>query len=257
MPNIVFLGPAGATFSYEAYVAFANEFDFVPYPKEKNNVPHRGLFEKDPKYSLLPVGRNEEVLPALCHEDDWGVVAMETKVGGTISEPLESFRSLLDAAVGERIRVLTALKLPIHVALVVKRGTRKEFVKRVIAHPQALRACEGYIKMLGAETQSVGSNGTAVEFLEQSDGTIAALAPRAVVEKYRFLNILDERCEDAEAVTTFFLLTTNTMEAWIGKENRAFIVFRVPNKPDALISAVQIFQGSRMNMTYIHSLHAG
>ena len=235
---ITFLGPASATFSYEAYKKLS----------EKYGTPEIG------SSSTSEVMRNESVLPSVCFYGGYGVIAMETKAQGKVVEPIESFIDLLNKP-DCPLHVLGAIKMRLHFALMARPGMKKEKIEKVLAHPKAFGACAGKIATNRFATMASDSNGRAAEDVAENPmfKKCAALAPRVAAEKYG-LQVLEENFEDGEAITTFFLLGSHPIRQR-RKQNRALIVFRAKHKAGALVSALTPFKKAGLNLIHIHSAY--
>lgn len=238
--NIVFLGPAGATFSYDAYAILSEIFKTRKFD--------------DADSVLVPVKTNEEILPALIKiGGGYGVIAMETKAGGRVVEPVESFIDLLDLT-DCPIAVIGAIKMQLHFVLMAREGVKKESVKKILAHKKAFGACRQNIFSLGLESIESGSNGQAAEDVATKNEykDCAALAPISAAIKYN-LSVLDSQFEDEKAVTTFFLLGPKGSKPVICKNNRALIVFRLKHEAGSLWNAIGFLK--EFNMIQIHSAY--
>lgn len=239
--TIVFLGPAGATFSYEAYKKLSKIY-------RAPNIEERG-----PTISALS---NETILPWFLPgtSDLYGVIAMETKAQGKVVEPIESFINLLNKP-DCPVLVLGAIKMHLHFALMARPGMKKEKLENLLAHPKALGACAKKIRALGLSTITSNSNGQAALDIAENPmfKKCAALAPLVAAEKYG-LQVLEENFEDGEAVTTFFLLGSRGKPN-IRKNNRALIVFRAKHKAGSLVSALTPFKVAGLNLIHIHSAY--
>lgn len=242
---IAILGPIGATFSCDAYTKLSRMFGA---PLLDNSV------------EAVPVTRNSEILPTLLkHQNGYGAIAMETKAEGRVAEPLESFIELLSQCPnGCSLHVIGALKMKLHFSLMVRPGVRREDIKGIVAHPKALGACKQRIQMLGLPTEDSVSNGKAAEdvaILEKYESW-AALGPESAATKYG-LQIIDGAFEDAEAVTTFFLLAPISVPVFQGEKNRVLIVYRLSHTPGSLVDSLIPFKEESLNLIQIHSVHVG
>lgn len=242
MQRVTFLGPAGATFSYDAYECLKGVYD-LPSPLEE-----------------VTVGSNGEILPAICEHGGYGVAAMDTLAEGRVTEPLESFIDLLKAYSQDAcpIRVIGAVQMRLDFCLIARNGLRHESIDHIIAHPKSFGACKGWIKSQGYLMTPVTSNGEAARLIAERDeyATSAALGPRSAATKYG-LSILERGCEDQRAITTFFLLGPASHPVTVGGKNRMLIVFSVPHTSGALVKALHPFEREGLNMIQIHSVHVG
>lgn len=243
MNNFTFLGPAGATFSHEAYDNLAREYG-TPVSSDGN---------------IYPASDNRKIIPSLLEYGGYAAIAIETLVGGRVADPLESFMTLLgsyqqtsDVPFG----IIGAIKKQINFCLMVKPGVDQALVNSIVSHPRGIQACQQRIKDWGIAVQEVASNGEAARLVaEHPDYTrAAALAPRSAAELYG-LEILSPAFEDERAVTTFFLLGPKTHQVVVEKENRVLIIFDLPHQPGALVKALNFFALASLNLIQVHSVH--
>jgi prephenate dehydratase len=242
--GIVFLGPLGATFSADAYNVLAGNF---------------GAPVLNCSATYISVKANTEIIPTLVHHGfNYGVIAMETLAGGRVVEPVESFVELMNyTEAGCPISVIGAIKMELHFALMVKRGTRLTDICKVIAHDKALGACRKSIERAGFISESRSSNGLAALEVSSSGLTnLAALGPVSAAEKYD-LSVVSGRFEDGKAVTTFFLLGSEEMKPVVLEHNRALITFRVKHCVGSLVEALLPFKDENLSLIHIHSIYAG
>jgi len=245
MEHITFLGPAGATFSHDAYNILAEIYG-APKVSETN---------------CMPASSNGEVLKKILEHRGYGTIAMETLAEGRVAEPLESFVDLLKNYTKTNdcpLRVVGAVRLRIHFCLMVQSVMTKQEITKIIAHTKALGACRERIASMGIQTVDAPSNGEATRLVAENSeyASFAALGPISASEKYG-LKVLGHSFEDREAITTFFLIAPVEHKVHTGKENRILVVFSTPHKPGGLVRALQPFEQENLNLIQIHSVHTG
>lgn len=253
MKKITFLGPFGATFSHDAYNTLAGIYGA---PKVQNV----GL-----EANYVPAAVNGGVLKLIAEHGGYGALAMETLAEGRVAEPLESFIELLESydVTYENSRscpfhIIGAVRLKLHFCLMARAGVSIDSMTKIIAHPKALGACKARVEATGLPSINASSNGEAARLVAEDDAyqSCAALGPRSASNKYD-LQVLHEAYEDQEAITTFFLIGPKKHYNYVGKENRALIVFKAPHQPGALVKALQPFEQEHLNLIQIHSMHTG
>jgi prephenate dehydratase len=244
--KVTFLGPVGTTFSHDAYDRLAVKYGT---PQDKSGS------------SYVPAPINGDVINMVIDHGGYGAIAMETRAGGRVTEPLESFIDLLKRYENNQqcpVHIAGATKLNIHFCLMVRKGMTLKKVSKIVAHAKGLDACKERIAVLGVNTQAVSSNGEAARMIAEMDeyANCAALGPKSAARHYG-LEVLEEGFEDAKAVTTFFLLTPTDHPVSIGQDNRMLVVFRIPHRPRSLVNAILPIADEQLNMIQIHSMHVG
>lgn len=245
MKNITFLGPAGATFSSDAYDILADIYN-APKASQTNCV-------------LATV--NGEILKLIAQHGGYGAMAMETLIEGRVNEPLESFIELLKSYKSSEecpFHVVGAIHKKISFCLMTRPTLSVAEITKVIAHPKALGACKGGIAKMKLPTVNAPSNGEAARLVALNDeyATYAVLGPKSAAEKFN-LKIINSAFEDQGAITTFVLLAPNEHKISVGKENRVIIVFKIPHVPGALVKSLLPFDEHGLNLLQIHSIYAG
>ena len=240
--NITFLGPYGATFSHDAYNVLSKE--------------HNAPSVNEESYSLAR--SNGEILKKIVEHSGYGAIAMETLAQGRVSEPLESFISLLqnfdDASCP--LHIIGATEMRINFCLMAKVNQNIETLEGIIAHPRSLGACKEKIAALNIPTVQIGSNGEAARLVKESReyANYASLGPRSASEKYG-LKILNSSYEDKIAITTFFLIGPRSHSISLGNVNRALVVFTTQHQPGSLAKILTLFAEKDLNLNQIHSMH--
>lgn len=241
--KITFLGPAGASFSALAYDRLAERF----------GAPR----SDSPGAELDPVGNNQDVVATVIDHGGYGALAMETKAEGRVDPPVHSFIELLKRFdLNCPLKVIGAMPLRLHFALMARPGLRLKDLTKVVGHLKAHGACRGRIEALGVAFVAADSNGQAAEDVSSKEElkSAAALAPAAAAVKYG-LEVLDAAFEDREAVTTFFLLGPLTHHTSRRAGSRALTVFRAEHVPGALIKVLLPIGDAGLNLRLIHSAY--
>lgn len=244
MDHVTILGPIGATFSSEAYEVLSEKYSA---PKLHDGTP-------------VPAATNAEIVRSVLEKGGYGAIATETYAEGRVAESLESLVALLQDYNQETCPfvVAGAVRMRIHFCLMVKLGTQKAGVEKIIAHQKAIGACKGKIAKLGLATESVSSNGEAARLIAEDSQyeNCAALAPSAAAKMFN-LQVLEQEFEDREAITTFLLMAPKQHTTRVGEKNKALVVFRLNHVSGALVHALKAFADSNLNLTQIHSVYIG
>ena len=117
---------------------------------------------------------------------------------------LETYDLLLEY----RALVVAEVALQVDHCLLAVPGTRREAIKRVFSHPQALAQCEAFIVREHLEpVPAYDTAGAAKQIQQEGRHDQAAIAGRRAAELYD-LEILAERVQTVqENITRFFLIT--------------------------------------------------
>ncbi|XP_010278652.1 PREDICTED: arogenate dehydratase/prephenate dehydratase 1, chloroplastic isoform X2 [Nelumbo nucifera] len=178
---------------------------------------------------------------------DKAVLPMENSLGGSIHRNY-------DLLLQHRLHIVGEVQLAVKHCLLGLPGVRKEDLKRVLSHPQALSQCENNLSKLGVVRESVDDTAGAAQFVAVNGlRDTGAVASARAAEIYG-LNILAEGIQDdSDNITRFLILARDPI---IPRTNRLFktsIVFTLEEGPGILFKALAVFALRNINLTKIES----
>ncbi|GIW07068.1 MAG: prephenate dehydratase [Dehalococcoidia bacterium] len=177
-----------------------------------------------------------------------GVIPIENSLGGSVHQNY-------DLLLRHSLHIVAELNFRVRHCLIAMPGVRKEAVRRVYSHWQALAQCEGYLTRLGVETAPFYDTAGSVKALAEEGRTdSAAIASRRAAEFYG-LEVLEEGIEDdPENYTRFLVLAREPQPLDDGDGPlKTSIVFSVTNHPGALFRAMAAFALRDIDLTKIES----
>lgn len=170
-------------------------------------------------------------------EVDYGVVPIENSLGGSI-------HTNFDLLLRYDLHIIGEHEFRVEHALLALPGVKKEDIKKVMSHPQAIAQCEGYLRAWGVKGEAAyDTAGSAKMIKEKNLRDCAAIASDLAGKTYG-LEVLDTNIEDDESnYTRFLLLSRNPVSSLIppGMEAKTSVVFVLPNNPGALYKALACF----------------
>lgn len=174
----------------------------------------------------------------------FGVVPVENSTEGVITHTLDSF-------LNSRLKVCGEVQLPINHQL-LSRADGLTAVEKVVAHPQALAQCRGWLEryLANAEIIAANSNAEAAQLATQ-DVTVAAIAGEAAARLYE-INILASGIEDEENNTTRFLIIGDHSYQSSG-EDKTTIMVSTPNRVGSLFELLKPLYDAGVDMSRIES----
>mmetsp|Transcript_3616 Transcript_3616/g.14217 ORF Transcript_3616/g.14217 Transcript_3616/m.14217 type:complete len:781 (-) Transcript_3616:184-2526(-) len=187
----------------------------------------------------------EEVFKAVAnHEVDYACLPVENSLGGSI-------HANHDLLLRYNLHIIGEHEFRVEHALMALPGTKKEDIKKVYSHPQALAQTENYILRLGAEpVPAHDTAGSARRIAEEQLEGAAAVASDLAAEAYG-LEILDTNIEDDDSnFTRFMLLSREPVNHLVARGRtegrgkvpyKTSIVFTLPNTAGALYKALACF----------------
>jgi prephenate dehydratase len=170
---------------------------------------------------------------------------------------LETYDLLLEY----RALVVAEVALQVDHCLLALPGARRDEIKRVLSHPQALAQCEAFLVREHLEPiPAYDTAGAAKQIQQEGRKDQAAIAGRRAAELYG-LEILAERIQTVqENITRFFLITRRgprrpkpprIKRPRYGKKTS--VVCAVANEPGALFRLLACFADAGVNLTKLES----
>src|SRR5581483_4467350 len=175
-----------------------------------------------------------------------GVVPVENSTEGMVAHTL-------DLLVDSTLRVGAEIYLPVLHCLLARPGTRRDAVRRIVAHPQALGQCRQWLAahLPGVPTEPETSNARAAERARQGRG-LAAIAAEAAADSYG-LAILARAIQDDPANVTRFLVLAPHDSPEPSGDDKTSIMFQVKHEAGALAAALRPFAAHGVNMLKLES----
>jgi len=174
---------------------------------------------------------------------DYGVVPIENSTEGVVTHTLDMF-------VDSDLKIVSQIVLPVQHCLLSH--ARKNQIKKLFAHPQALAQCRAWLQndLPRVEIIETSSNARSAEFAAKEKDS-AAIAGSLAAEKYG-VRVLEYDIQDNAANATRFLVLGRQCSPPTGRD-RTSLMISLTDKVGALHSALAPFRRYRINMTKIES----
>lgn len=223
LPKVAFLGPLG-TFTEEAVVR-----------------------QFGSSCQAIACGSLDEVFhEAASGTADFAVVPVENSTEGIVTRTA-------DLLLTTPLKVIGEVNVAVHHNLMNLTGKRED-IKEVHAHPQALAQCRQWLMTHLPQARPVSSSSNAQAAKEAaSDSSVAALAAERAAALYE-LHIVARAVEDDPRNCTRFLV--------LGKQpcgkaknvlHKTSLIFSVPNRAGALLDALAPFAKYKVSMVRLES----
>lgn len=180
---------------------------------------------------------------------DRAVLPVENSLGGSIHRNY-------DLLLRHRLHIVGEVQLPVHHCLLALPGVRKDYLTRVISHPQALAQCELTLTKLGLTVarEAVDDTAGAAEYIAANNlRDTAAIASARAADLYG-LQILEEGIQDDSSNVTRFVMLAR--EPIIPRTDRPFktsIVFAHDKGTSVLFKVLSAFAFRNISLTKIES----
>lgn len=218
--SVAFLGPKD-TFSHQAAVSvFGKSAEYHPLPSFADI------------FTEVERGRI-----------DYGVVPVESSMGGAVSDTLDRF-------IHSDLKIIREIMLHITQNLLGK-GPLEE-IQRVYSKDNALLQCRNWLRanLPHAEQIATSSTAEAARMAAEETGA-AAVASRLAAETYA-LDILAARIEDAaHNFTRFFVVGRQDVKST--GDDKTSLLLAIRDKPGALYQLLLPFSEAGINLTRIES----
>lgn len=219
--RVAFLGPQGS-FSEQAALAHFGHFITA--------VPCDNF---DEIFRLVEVG-----------EADVGMVPVENSTEGAVNRTL-------DLLLNSSVKVLGERSLAIHHCLLAQSTDMRE-VKRIMAHPQALAQCQGWlVRHYPHIQQDAASSNAEAARIAAVDPTVAAIAGQKAAEHWG-LQVVHASIQDDPHNRTRFLAIGH-IEPLPSGNDKTSVILAVPNRAGAVHEMIAPFAQHKVSMTRLES----
>jgi len=174
---------------------------------------------------------------------DYGVVPVESSIGGSVSETLDRF-------IVSHLKIINEVML--HVTQNLLANCPLDDIKRVYSKDNALLQCRNWLRanLPNAELLEVSSTAEAARRAATEPGA-AAIASKLAAQTYN-LGLLCERIEDMAHNYTRFFVVGRQMVKPTG-DDKTSVLLAVKDRPGALYHLLLPFADSGINLTRIES----
>jgi len=225
----------------------------VGYQGEKGAYSQKAIkaLFKDQDVAALAFRTSYAVVDAMKKNSiDFGVLPINNSIIGSITHTY-------DLLFENKLTITREVIIPIHHALIVYPGTKKEDIKTIYSHPAAIAQCEVFLR--GCPQIEIiptyDTAGSAKMIAEKELNGVAAIAGKDAAELYG-LDVLRYKIEDYPHNQTRFVLVTNEN---IQLESDAIVpwkvsaVFNTLDQPGMLYQCLGILEEHALNMTMLTS----
>ncbi|KAI0491455.1 hypothetical protein KFK09_025715 [Dendrobium nobile] len=181
---------------------------------------------------------------------DRAVLPVENSLGGSIHRNY-------DLLLRHRLHIVGEVQLPVHHCLLCLPGVRKEYLTRVISHPQALAQCEHTLTNLGLNVarEAFDDTAAAAEYVATNGlRDTAAIASARAAELYGLQILADGIQDDSGNVTRFVMLAREPIIPRTDRPFKTSIVFAHDREGTSLLFKVlSAFAFRDISLTKIES----
>ena len=177
----------------------------------------------------------------------YGILPIENSSAGSV-------KKVYDLMLRHKFYVVRSCRLKIDHNLLAAPGVKKEDIREIFSHQQALDQCAGYLEQFGPEVKITRCENTAMaaEAVAKSGRTdIAAIASYDCASLYG-LKCLESDIQDRGNNYTRFICISKKLEIYPGA-NRTTVMMTLPHRPGSLCRALSRFYSLGINITKLES----
>ncbi len=219
--RVAFLGPVGSFGHLAALCHFGASTELIPVR------PQTDIFTE------VESGRT-----------DYGVVAIQNSLHGTVRDVLECFQRTPLSICAEAFQ-------PIRQHLLSKSPITE--IRRIYSHPQPFAQCKTWLQryLTNAEQVEVVSTSEAAE-RAAAEPAAAAIASELASEIYQIPIIANSIMDESDNTTRFFIIGKHQPDS--SGYDRTSLFCAIPDKVGALHQALGILEETGLNLSYLESL---
>ena len=177
----------------------------------------------------------------------YGILPIENSSAGSVKQ-------VYDLMLRHNFRIVRSCRLKVDHSLLAAPGVKKEDIKEIFSHQQALDQCARYLEKLGPNVKITRCENTAMaaEAVAKSERTdVAAIASYSCAELYG-LKCIEADIQDRGNNYTRFICISKEIEIYPGA-NHSSIMMTMPHRPGALCRALSRFYSLGINITKLES----
>lgn len=176
----------------------------------------------------------------------YGILPIENSTAGSVN-------AIYDLMTRHNFSIVRSARLKVSHNLLAKHGTRREDIREVFSHEQAINQCANYLAgMKNVKVTVVENTAMAARMVAQSERTdVAALSSRFCGEEYG-LNLLETNVQDQDNNYTRFICISKNPEIYPGAD-RTSLMMTVPHKPGSLYNVLSKFYALGINLRKLES----
>jgi chorismate mutase/prephenate dehydratase len=178
---------------------------------------------------------------------DYGVLPLENSTAGSVTKVYNLMQSY-------DFYIVRSLRLKVDHNLLVPHGVKREDIKEIISHEQALAQCAAYLEQFGPDVKIAPFEDTAAaaEYVANSERRdLAAVSSHSCIGLYG-LDCLDRDIQDRGNNYTRFICISKKLEIYPGADKTS-IMLTTPHQPGALYKVLGRFYALDINLNKLES----
>ena len=188
----------------------------------------------------------EDVFKALeSGECRYGVLPLENSTAGTVNK-------VYDLLGKYKYYIVKSVRLRVCHSLLVKKGVKKENIKEIVSHEQAISQCSKFLSNMNVKVTTFENTAAAAAYVAKSDRTdIAAIGSFECAELYNLVSV-DDNIMNTDNNYTRFICVSKKMEIYPGA-HKTSVMFKLPHRPGSLYDVLSKFRALDIDINKIES----
>lgn len=176
----------------------------------------------------------------------YGVIPVENSTAGSVN-------AVYDLMMHHNFRIVRSIRLKVDHNLLVKPGTRREDIREIYSHQQAISQCSAFLaKFPNAKVIPCENTAAAAKMVASADrNDLAALSSRSCMKLYG-LECLESSVQDQDNNYTRFVCISKNLEIYPGAD-RTSIMAVLPHEPGSLYKLLSRFYALGINLNKLES----
>jgi len=178
---------------------------------------------------------------------DYGVLPLENSTAGSVTKIYNLMQS-------HNFKIVKSLRLKVDHNLIAPKGVKREDIREIFSHEQAISQCAGFLEQFGSSVKITPCENTAAAaqiVVESGRRDAAAISSQSCVDLYD-LNCLARDIQDRSNNYTRFICISNRLEIYPGAD-RTSIMMVLPHRPGSLYKALARFYAMGIDLTKLES----
>lgn len=177
----------------------------------------------------------------------YGVLPLENSTAGSVNK-------IYDLMMKYEFKIVRSLRLKVDHSLLALPGVKKEEIREIISHEQAISQCAGFLESLGPSVKitCVENTAAAAEAVKAAKcREVAAIASHSCAKLYQ-LDCIESDIQDRSNNYTRFICISKNLEIYPGAD-RTSIMLVLPHQPGSLHRVLSRFAALGINLNKLES----
>lgn len=176
----------------------------------------------------------------------YGVVPLENSTAGSVN-------AVYDLMMNHNFRIVRSVRIKVDHCLLVNPGTRREEIREIYSHQQAISQCEKYLQSFpNARVIPCENTAVAAKMVAEAGRRDAAALSSHACGKIYGLSCLESSVQDMDNNFTRFICISKKLEIYPGAD-RTSLMAVLPHEPGSLYKLLSRFYALGLNLNKLES----